>query len=313
VRIVVALGGNALLERGERPDAVIQRRHVRRAAEALAPLTVEHQLIVCHGNGPQVGVLALESTADTALSEPYPLDVLGAETQGMIGYWLAQELRRAGVARPVVAVVTQTEVDDADPAFRSPTKFIGPVCDRDGAAAAARHGWAFARDGAHWRRVVASPQPRAIVELDTIRVLADTGAVVICGGGGGIPVVHNDGVDAVVDKDLTAALLALSLNADRLLVLTDVPAVIRGYRTPAAAPIPIIEADDAAALEFPAGSMGPKVEACVRFARATGRTAAIGALADAAAVLAGRAGTTVTTRTGTEDDDDRDRQTVDAA
>lgn len=300
MRIVVALGGNALLERGERPDAAIQRRHVRRAAQALAPLAEEHQLIVCHGNGPQVGVLALESAADPVLSEPYPLDVLGAGTQGMIGYWLAQELRNARVTQPVVAVLTQTVVHATDPAFGSPTKFIGPVYDRsDAEALAARHGWTVAPDGEHWRRVVASPKPQRIVEVDTIRALVDTGSIVICGGGGGIPVVDSDagglsGVDAVVDKDLTAAALALTLAADRLLVLTDVPAVLRDYGTPAALPITAIDADELSDIEFPAGSMRPKIDACVQFVQATGHAAAIGALADAAAVLAGRAGTTIT-------------------
>jgi carbamate kinase len=300
MRIVVALGGNALLERGERPDAAIQRRHVRRAAQALAPLAAEHQLVVCHGNGPQVGVLALESAADTALSEPYPLDVLGAETQGMIGYWLAQELGSAGVTRSVVAVLTQTVVRATDPAFGSPTKFIGPVYDRGEAEAiATRHGWTVARDGERWRRVVPSPQPQRIVEIETIRTLVDAGSIVVCGGGGGIPVVDSgtgglSGVDAVVDKDLTAAVLALTLAADRLLVLTDVPAVLRDYQTPAATPIAAIDIEELSGIGFPAGSMGPKIETCVRFVRESGHPAAIGALADAAAVLAGRAGTTIT-------------------
>jgi carbamate kinase len=303
VRIVVALGGNALLERGERPDAAIQRRHVRRAAQALAPLAAEHDLVLCHGNGPQVGVLALESAADPGLSEPYPLDVLSAETQGMIGYWLAQELRNAGITRPVVAVLTQTVVHVTDPAFAAPTKFIGPVYTlEDADALIARHGWTIGVDGAHWRRVVPSPEPRRIVETGTIRTLVDAGSIVICGGGGGIPVVDTvqgglSGVDAVVDKDLTAAMLALTLAADRLLVLTDVPAVQRDFGTPRATPIAAVGADALADLTFPAGSMRPKVEACIRFVRASGSPAAIGALGDAAAVLAGTAGTTITAPT----------------
>src|SRR5579862_7714517 len=167
VRIVVALGGNALLERGERPDAVIQRRHVRQAAAALAPLTARHQLVLCHGNGPQVGVLALESESDTTLSQPYPLDVLVAQTQGMIGYWLVQELRNADVAQPVVCVLTQTIVDPADPAFGHPSKFIGASYSQDEAQAlAARLGWTIAADGSRWRRVVASPRPRELVEIE---------------------------------------------------------------------------------------------------------------------------------------------------
>ncbi len=304
MRIVVALGGNALLRRGERPDAAPQRRHVAEAAAALAPLAADHQLLICHGNGPQVGVLALESQADTELSEPFPLDVLGAQTQGMIGYWLVQELRNAGVARPLAAVVSQTLVDPADPAFGHPAKFIGPVYDEPAArAAAARLGWSVAADGPKWRRVVPSPRPLGLVEIDTIRALADAGTLVVCGGGGGIPVSRGadgrlSGVEAVVDKDLTSAALAISLAADRLLVLTDVPAVMRDFGTPSATAIRTIDAAALDGLSFPAGSMGPKIAACAQFARATGHPAAIGALGDAAAILAGQAGTTITAAPG---------------
>jgi carbamate kinase len=299
VRIVVALGGNALLERDERPDAAIQRRHVRQAAAALAPLTDGHQLVLCHGNGPQIGVLALESQADTSLSRPYPLDVLVAQTQGMIGYWLVQELGNAGAAQRAVCVLSQTVVDPADPAFGNPSKFIGPGYDQaEAQAMAARLGWTVRADGPRWRRVVASPEPLGLVEIETVRALADAGVLVVCGGGGGVPVARSGsgaltGVEAVVDKDLTSAGLAITLQADRLLVLTDVAAVIRGYGTPDAQPIQAIDAGALSAMTFPAGSMGPKVEACIRFARATGRPAAIGALADAAAILAGQAGTTI--------------------
>lgn len=299
MRIVAALGGNALLERGEKPEAAIQRRHIRRAAQALAPLAGEHELVVCHGNGPQVGMLALESEADPALAQPYPLDALGAQTQGLIGYWLAQELRNAGVPWPIVAVITQTVVDEDDPAFAEPTKFIGPVYHHLHAQRlAARHGWQVKPDGAGWRRVVPSPEPRRIVELPAVRTLVEQRVVTICTGGGGAPVIANDldelrGIDAVVDKDLTAALLARDLHADALLLLTDVPAVQRDFGTPHAAPIDRITVDELAAMSFPAGSMGPKIEACRRFVRAGGGRAAIGALGDAAAVLAGTAGTTV--------------------
>ena len=299
MRLVVALGGNALLERDERPDAVIQRRHVRQAAAALAPLAAAHQIVLCHGNGPQVGLLALESQADTSLSRPYPLDVLVAQTQGMIGYWLVQELGNAGVAQRAACVVSQTLVDPDDPAFGHPTKFIGASYDQDQARAlAARLGWAVAADGPRWRRVVASPRPLGLVEIETVRSLADAGALVVCGGGGGVPVIRSEageltGVEAVVDKDLTAAELAITLKADRLLVLTDVPAIIRGYGTPDARPIQAIDTDTLSAMTFPAGSMGPKVQACIRFVRATGQPAAIGALTDAAGILAGRAGTTI--------------------
>ena len=299
MRIVVALGGNALLERDERPDAVIQRRHVRQAAAALAPLAADHQLVLCHGNGPQVGMLALESQADTSLSRPYPLDVLVSQTQGMIGYWLVQELRNAGVAQRTVCVISQTVVDPSDPAFGHPTKFIGASYDQSEAQAlAARLGWTIAADGPRWRRVVASPRPLELVEIETVRSLADAGVLVVCCGGGGVPVARSDageltGVEAVVDKDLTAAELAITLNADRLLVLTDVPAIIAGYGTPDARPIQAIDTDALSALTFPDGSMGPKVEACLRFVRVSGQPAAIGALTDAAAILAGRAGTTI--------------------
>jgi len=300
MRVVVALGGNALLQRGERPDAVIQRHHVRQAAATLAPLAADHQLVVCHGNGPQVGMLALESQADTSLSQPYPLDVLVAQTQGMIGYWLVQELSKAGVAQPTVCVVSQTVVDPSDPAFGHPTKFIGASYDQSQAQALAdRLGWTIAADGPRWRRVVASPRPLRLVEIATVRSLAAAGVLVVCGGGGGVPVVRSDageltGVEAVVDKDLTSAELAITLKADRLLVLTDVPAIIDGYGTPDARPIQAIDTDALAAMTFPAGSMGPKVEACLRFVRASGQPAAIGALTDAADILAGRAGTTIT-------------------
>ncbi|WP_030439650.1 carbamate kinase [Actinoplanes subtropicus] len=300
MRIVIALGGNALLERGDKPDAAIQQRHIRRAAQSLAPLTAHHQLIVCHGNGPQVGLLARESSSDPELSRPYPLDVLGAQTQGMIGYWLVQELANAGVTRPVVALVNQTVVDACDPAFATPTKLIGAGYPREQAeAAAARNGSTVAADGDRWRRVVPSPEPRRIIEQDTIRTLVDRDVIVVCGGGGGAPVTEDrtgrlTGAAAVVDKDLTAALLALALAADRLLVLTDAPAIIRRYGTPQAEPIRTISVDDLATMPLPAGSMGPKADACMRFTRASGHPAAIGRLTDAADILAGHTGTTIT-------------------
>jgi carbamate kinase len=299
MRIVAALGGNALLERGERPEALTQRRRIRIAAQALAPLTREHELVICHGNGPQVGLLATESENDPELSEPYPLDALGAQTQGMIGYWLAQELRNAGVPWPVVAVVTETVVDETDPAFDHPTKFIGPIYSHSHAhRLAARHGWSIAQDGEHWRRVVPSPEPRRFVEIGSIRTLVDAHTVTICAGGAGAPVVANDsgqlsGVDAVVDKDLAAALLARDLHAQALLLLTDVPAVQRDFGTDHATPITRIGTGELRELRFAAGSMGPKVEACIRFAEATGGLAVIGALSDAGAMLSGRAGTRI--------------------
>ncbi|PYC87334.1 carbamate kinase [Streptomyces tateyamensis] len=303
MRIVVALGGNALLRRGEKPDAAVQLVHVRAAAAALAPLAAQHELIICHGNGPQVGMLSLESESDQALSRPYPLDALVAQTQGMIGYWLAQCLRNEGVAKPVLGLVTQTLVDPGDPAFAEPTKFVGPVYSRQRAHQLAElHGWAIAADGERWRRVVASPEPQRIVEQDSITHLLHHGTVVICGGGGGAPVTADSegrmsGVEAVVDKDSVAALLAITVQAEVLLVLTDVPAVMAHFGTPQATALRHLDLDDLAALQFPAGSMGPKIAACRQFVEATGGRAAIGQLSDTCALLAGTTGTTITRRT----------------
>jgi carbamate kinase len=299
MRVVAALGGNALLERGEKPDEDIQEHHVQQAAEALAPLARSQDLVVTHGNGPQVGMLALESASDPALTRPYSLDVLGAQTQGMIGYWLARALRGAAPGKPAGCLVGQTRVDPDDPAFAHPTKFVGPVYEEKQAHdLAAERGWAVARDGKAWRRVVPSPEPLELVELPLIRLLVDSGALVVCAGGGGIPVVADSsgalhGVEAVVDKDLTAALLAEAVNADALLLLTDVDAVIDGYGTPDARPIRRATPQELRSRSFPAGSMGPKVEAVCRFVEATGKMAAIGRLDAAEALLQGQAGTTV--------------------
>jgi carbamate kinase len=298
MRVVVALGGNALLQRGEPADAETQRRNVSIAVEALAELAAEHEVIVTHGNGPQVGLLALQGEAYPQVA-PYPLDVLGAESEGMIGYLLDQELVNALAGRPVATLLTQVIVDGDDPAFGRPTKFIGPVYDRATAGRlAADRGWHVEADGAHWRRVVPSPEPRGIVELPTIRMLVDAGVLVVCVGGGGIPVVVDvdgrlRGVEAVIDKDRAAALLAVGLEADALLLLTDVAAVERDYGTSFAEPIAHASAAQLLALGLPAGSMGPKVEAAAWFATSTGGRAAIGKLAEAADVLAGRSGTTV--------------------
>jgi carbamate kinase len=298
VRIVAALGGNALLRRGESADAAPQVGHVTAAVRPLAALAAHHELVVTHGNGPQVGLLALETATDPALSAPYPLDALGAETQGMIGYWLARELGNALPGREVVALVTQTLVDANDPAFRAPTKFVGPgYPDAQARRLAAQRRWRMARDGHAWRRVVASPCPRWIVELPAIRRLADAGVLVVAAGGGGVPVTRRghvlSGVEAVVDKDLTAALLAEAVGAELLLLLTDVPAVFAGFGTPAAYPLVRVTPEEIRRHAFPAGSMGPKVEAACRFVERTGGRAAIGALEDADRVAAGRAGTQV--------------------
>ena len=300
MRIVVALGGNALLRRGERPDAEPQRLNVLQAAEALAPVARDHELIVTHGNGPQVGVLAMESAADPLLSRPFPLDPLGAETQGLIGYWLTQSLHNVLPDRDVAALLTQCVVDPNDAAFAHPTKFVGPTYDETTAhALAAEREWAIAPDGDSWRRVVPSPEPHEIVEAPVIRQLVDAGVLVVCAGGGGIPVVRADdrtlsGVEAVIDKDLTAALLAESLGADALLLLTDVAAVETAYGEPGSEPITSATTAELSKYEFAAGSMGPKIEAACRFVERGGAFVAVGSLTDAEAILAGQAGTRVT-------------------
>ncbi|MER5202749.1 carbamate kinase [Streptomyces sp. NPDC002825] len=300
MRVVVALGGNALLRREERPDAAVQLTNIRAAVSALAPLAHEHELVITHGNGPQVGVLALQSAADHSLSSPYPFDVLGAETQGMIGYWLLQSLQNALPGRQVCALLNQTLVSAADPAFADPAKFVGPVYGRaEAERLAAERGWTVKQDGTRWRRVVPSPRPQRVVETRLIRLLLASGAVAVCAGGGGVPVIRDEqgqltGVEAVVDKDLTAALLAEALDADALLLLTDVPHVSVGYGTPDAEPIGRTTPAALRALRFPAGSMGPKVDAVCRFVELTGGMAAIGALEDARAILDGATGTVVT-------------------
>jgi carbamate kinase len=298
MRYVIALGGNALLQRSERPDATIQRHHVRVAAAQLAPAIAGHEVFICHGNGPQIGMLANESDADPELTSPFPLDTLGAQTQGMIGYWLAQELANAGVAAPIAVVLTQTLVHADDPAFAAPTKFIGPTYPRARAEAfGAQRGWTVAPDTAGWRRVVASPEPRQLLELPTIAALAASGSVVVCAGGGGVPVVRDDGglrgVEAVVDKDLTAALLAQAVEADRLVLLTDVRAVLRNFGRPDEVALTEIGVEELGDMTFPPGSMGPKIQAGARFATTTGRPALIGSLAEASSVLAGTAGTAI--------------------
>jgi carbamate kinase len=299
VKVAVALGGNALLQRGERPDSDIQESHVASAVDALTPLLREHDVVITHGNGPQVGVLALESASDPALSRPYPFDVLGAQTQGMIGYWLVQALQRAVPGKTAVCLICRTLVHAGDPAFAHPSKFVGPVYDKATAVQLATdHGWDVREDGQSWRRVVPSPEPAGLVELDTIRLLMSQGVTVVCAGGGGIPVTGDGsgrlrGVEAVVDKDLTAALLARAVGADALLLLTDVDAVIDGYGTPQARPIRHATTSELRARSFAGGSMGPKVEAACRFAEATGAIAAIGRLDQVGALLDGTAGTTV--------------------
>lgn len=300
MRIVVALGGNALLRRGQVPDADAQLANIVAAVDALAPLWGANELVITHGNGPQVGVLAMESAADHRLTAPYPFDALGALTQGLIGYWLLQSLHNALPGARVASIINQTLVEADDPAFADPTKPVGEVYgEREARALADEHGWQVRPDGDGWRRVVASPRPLQVVESALIQQLLDAGTLVVCAGGGGVPVVRDRdsgrlrGVEAVVDKDLTAALLAEALDADLLLVLTDVAAVMRGFGTPGQRPIERVTPSALRGEDFPSGSMGPKVDAVCRFVERTGRRAAIGRLADAAQIVAGRAGTTV--------------------
>jgi len=298
VRVVVALGGNALLRRGEKLEADSQLRAAREAARMLAPVSERTRLVVTHGNGPQVGLLALMNDAYTSVS-PYPLDVLGAETEGQIGYVIEMELDNVVHHQDTVAVVTRTEVDRDDPAFGDPTKFIGPIYDEADARRLAHElGWTVKPDGDHWRRVVPSPQPKRIVQLEAIRRLVDSGFLVVCAGGGGVPVVWteqqiHEGVEAVIDKDLASSLLARDLGAGVLVLATDVDGVYTGWGTPEQRRLDRVTVAELRGGDFPAGSMGPKVDAVCRFVEHAGGRAAIGALADIEGLVAGEAGTQV--------------------
>jgi carbamate kinase len=301
MRIVLALGGNALLRRSDPMTTEVQRRNVRIAAQAIAPLAAEHDVVVVHGNGPQVGLLSLQAEAYDG-AEPYPLDVLDAGTQGMIGYLIQQELRTVlPPGSPVATLLTMVAVDPADPAFGNPTKFVGPVYEKEAAdALAAAKGWNFRQDGAAWRRVVPSPRPVQILEIQPVIWLLERGAVVICAGGGGIPTVLPTagsgellGVEAVIDKDFASELLAEDVGADLFVMATDVDGVYLDWGTPNERRLGRVTTDELAAHKFPAGSMGPKVEAAARFAAKTGKRAAIGALEDIAGIVSGTAGTSV--------------------
>lgn len=299
MRIVVALGGNALLHRTDSITVANQRTNIRRAAQVLAELVPDHQLIISHGNGPQVGLLALQSSAHPAV-DPYPLDVLDAETEGMIGYLIEQELRNfLPPEQPIATLLTMIEVDAADPAFHYPTKPIGPIYARDEVKSlVVERGWAIAPEGSQFRRVVPSPKPKRIFEIQPIRWLLDRGAIVICAGGGGIPTVYThdgqlQGVEAIIDKDRASALLARELHADLLILATDVGAVYLNWGKLGSKAIHRISPADLAHYEFDPGSMGPKVEAAREFATLTGKTAAIGALSDLQAILDDEAGTFV--------------------
>ncbi|MGE0005460.1 MAG: carbamate kinase [Parvibaculaceae bacterium] len=302
MRLVIALGGNALLRRGEPMSAEVQRRNIRTAAAVLAPVVEKHSVIVTHGNGPQVGLLALQAAALKTVPA-YPLDVLGAESEGMIGYLLEQEL--GNVLRPgslVATLLTQIEVDPGDPAFEAPTKPIGPVYSQEEAEIIGRHhSWTMARDGGKFRRVVPSPAPRSLIELRTIEILLASRVTVICAGGGGIPVVKTaggglSGVEAVIDKDWASELVARLLGADGLVMLTDVAAVELDHGSARARRIRTANPSSLSSLAFDAGSMGPKVGAGCAFAARTGGFAAIGALPELQDILAGEAGTHISSR-----------------
>ena len=299
MRVVAALGGNALLRRGQPAEAEAQRQNLVKAGKALAELALEHELVVTHGNGPQVGLLALQSEAYRRV-RPYPFDILVAESEGMVGYLLDQTLGNLLPGRRVATLLTQTVVDERDPAFGDPTKPVGPIYPEEEARhIAAERGWSVASDGKGWRRVVPSPEPLRIVELETIRLLVEAGVLVICSGGGGVPVVDHHGVlrgvEAVIDKDLAAALLAIDLGADALLLLTDVRGVEDGFGTTSAQVISQATPHELRALDLPPGSMRPKVEATSRFAERTGGIAVISSLEDATMALEGYAGTRVVT------------------
>jgi len=301
MRIVVGLGGNALLKRGEEPTAANQLANIAAAARALAPVIRDHDVVLTHGNGPQIGLLAL-LYAESGAERSQPLDVLGAETDGLLGHLLAQAFRTEIRGLDMAVLLTQVRVDPADPAFRTPTKPIGPVYEEaEARALEAERGWTIGPDGPGWRRLVASPAPLELIELPAIRLLNEAGTLVVCAGGGGIPVARDSdgrvhGLEAVVDKDATAALLAVELGADALMLLTDVPAVLRDFGTPQAAPIPTMDTVEALDMvdALPAGSIAPKLRAAAEFARATGGVGLIGALEEAEAIVSGRAGTRVT-------------------
>ncbi len=301
MRIVVALGGNALLKRGEPMSAVLQRRNVGGAADALVALIDDgHQIVVTHGNGPQVGLIALQSAAGPQDGN-YPLDILGAESQGMIGYLIEQALRdRLPPATLLATLLTQVRVDSADPAFQHPTKPIGPIYGAaEAKALAAARAWTIAPDGDHWRRVAPSPEPLEILGLGAIQLLVQAGVVVISTGGGGIPVVARqgggfEGVEAVIDKDRASSLLAGEIGADMLLMLTDVDAVYADFGKPGARAIASAGGESLRVEDFAAGSMGPKVAAAKRFAALTGKVAAIGRIEDAGAIVRQAAGTWIT-------------------
>lgn len=301
--VVVALGGNAILRRGQPMSVASQRDSIATACIPLAHIAKHHDLVVSHGNGPQVGLLALQAAAYDQVSE-YPFDVLGAQTEGMLGYLIEQELgNRLGNDRAIATLVTRTVVDPGDPAFGDPTKFVGPVYSADEARELAeRHGWQMRTDGTGTRRVVPSPTPLRILETKPIQWILQNKGVVICAGGGGVPTTHDPvtdivvGVEAVIDKDLASAVLARDLGAQMLVIATDVDGVYRNWGSPDERLIARAHPDALDPAEFPAGSMGPKVRAAAQFARDSSGTAVIGSLIDIDKMFAGTAGTVLTTQ-----------------
>lgn len=299
MRVVVALGGNAISRRGEEMTVENQRNNLRDACLSLAEAANHHELVITHGNGPQVGLQALRDASFSG-TPSYPLDVLGAETQGMIGYFIEIELRNA-MSRPhkLTTIITLVVVDPNDPAFTAPTKFVGPVyAQAEADELAAERGWHFAMDGDAPRRVVPSPVPQRLVQVDSVLKLLDAGHIVVSAGGGGVPVTMDaagkvSGVECVVDKDASSGVLAESIDADVYVMATDADAVFVDWGTPQARALTRVTPDELRGYEFPPGSMGPKVDAAIRFVEATGNTAVIGRLSDLDRLLAGTAGTTV--------------------
>lgn len=299
--LLVALGGNALIRQGEQGTAAEQFANLRRPMEQLAGLAGEYRLIITHGNGPQVGNLLLQQECSPQVPA-MPLEILVAQTQGQIGYMIESSLDTAlagiGVRKQLVSLISYVVVDENDPAFTTPTKPIGPVYSAEQAATLP---WPTMATPKGYRRAVASPQPLTVVEKEEIRQLIALDFVVICCGGGGIPVIREGrafhGVDAVIDKDLASACLAAEVGVDSLVIATDVPGVALGFGTDSQRFPTGLSVEEAtqrlAAGEFPAGSMGPKVEAAVAFIRQGGRRAVICHLDDIAAAVAGKAGTEI--------------------
>jgi carbamate kinase len=301
MKIVIALGGNALLKRGEPMTHDVQRANIRVAAQAIAPVAQQHQVVLAHGNGPQVGLLALQASSYKEV-EPYPLDVLGAQTEGMIGYMIEQELGNLlPFEVPFATILTMVEVDPNDLAFQNPTKFVGPVYEKEEAdRLKSEKNWVFKQDGARWRRVVPSPLPKRIFEIRPIKWLLEHGTLVICAGGGGIPTMYEagrerwlTGIEAVIDKDLASELLARELGADLFVIATDVDGVYLDWGKPEQRKLTSVTIQELRAYPFPAGSMGPKVDAAVQFVDKTGKRAVIGSLKDIEKIVSGEAGTNV--------------------